>query len=508
MLAYDEIIKASARSYSDRIAFHDGITSYTYAEVDRLSASLATGFLARGLRPGDTVSWVSSNRAEYFLAYLAAGRAGLILSPINYWLREQEIESIVELTSPACMIVEEGYRDKVEPIAERTAVQARFVIGNSGPVPGWSDWDDLFVDAEEGRGFPGNESSAHELIFTSGTTGQVKGAVRTQQGRMLESISWLIEMPLGPSAWVVDGGPQFHVGVQTLIMQVVMSGGRMSTFRFKAQTMADLIRQGATYVTGVPAHFALLLESGHLDDVDCTNVRTCLLGGNATSPALLDNICKAFPSAEIAQIYGATESGLVSAIRGHEYLERPESVGRFSVGVLGKIVDIDNNEVPVGDIGEICVKSRSTVAGYYRRDDLTKAVFDDDGYYRMGDLGRLDAEGFLYIVGRKKDMIISGGENIYPQEVEDVVAWVEGVAEVAIVARPDPVFEERVVAVIRLSDPELDGDVVAERARVEVRSKLAGFKVPKDFEFVDEFPRNAIGKIDKVALRAQIVGDQ
>ena len=266
--------------------------------------------------------------------------------------------------------------------------------------------------------------------------------------------------------------------------------------------MVEYIKAGATHIAGVPAQYAILFDSGLLDGVDVSRVRSCAIGGNGASPAQFMDIQRAFPNAELSHHYGSTESGIITAISGEEFMRRLSSIGRPAPGVEVRIVDDDDQDIPTGEVGEIVIRSDLVMSEYIRREDLTKAAFTTDGYLKMGDLAKRDDEGYLYIVGRKKDMIITGGENVYPKEVEDVISALGFVAEVAVVGAPDPVFEERVVAVVRVTDlDELDSESMTATILEYVRTRLAGYKAPKNVFFVDDFPRNAMGKIDKVALR-------
>ena len=290
-------------------------------------------------------------------------------------------------------------------------------------------------------------------------------------------------------------------------LQTLLQGGRTRIYKFNPNRAAGHIEQGITHISGVPAQFELLFESGALDVVDTGKIQYCGIGGNGAAPDQFLRIQKAFPNAQLVHFYGSTESGMVSSISGDEFHERLSSIGRPAPGVEVRIVDDHGNELGPDEVGEVQVKSEFLMTEYYGRPDLTSEALTKDGFLMMGDLARMDAEGYLYIVGRKKDLIISGGENIYPKEVEDVITTVNDVAEVAIIGVPDPIFEERALGIVKLSGPiaRTEEDIrqdITER----VRERLAGYKAPREVHFVDEFPRNALGKIDKVALREQYSG--
>ena len=502
MFDYQTLVRTLAAANARRIAVEDAHTQYTYAAWHRRTSELAAGLRLRGLEDGDAVMWLSPNTAQYLIAYFGTAKAGLRFSPLNFWLRDGELRAAFELVRPSAIVVHPDHVDKVVRIADDLDVRHRFVLADSAPV-GWQPWNSAFQDsAEPDADYGGRADSPHEIIFTSGTTGQVKGVARTQRQRILESTVSVLVQPQGKNAFVLRGSPQFHVGGGTGPLQTLIQGGRTRIVRFSPATVAENVANGVTHVSGVPAQYHLLFDSGLMDGVDTGCVRCCAIGGNGAAPAQFLRIQEHFPTAELLHFYGSTESGMVSSISGAEFLERLSSIGRPAPGVDVRIVGDDGLPVPRGEVGEILVRSDFIMTEYHGRPDLTSEAMTSDGFLRMGDLARQDDDGYLYIVGRKKDMIISGGENIYPKEIEDVVSAIDFVAEVAVIGAPDEVFEERVVAVVRLHDGVAPRPREhEERITTEVKDRLAGYKSPKEVHFVADFPRNALGKIDRVRLR-------
>lgn len=504
MLDYASLIRAAAGSYGSRIAVDDPHASYTFRQVHEVTSALAGGFRATGMAPGDAVIWLSPNTVTHPLAHWAAAKAGLVFSPLNYYLRPGELRAAADVVKPRMILAHPEYLDTIGPLADELGVEFRFLVDTDASHGPWRSWLDLHAEVDPDDDFGGHSDALHEVIFTSGTTGQVKGAARTQRQRILEAMVSIIVNPQGKRAHVLRGSPQFHVGASTGPLQTLLQGGRTTFYKFRPADMVEHIRAGITHIAGVPAQYSILFDSGLLEGVDTSGVRSCAIASNAAPPALIRQVHEAFPHAQLAHHYGSTESGMTTAITDQEFLDHPLSIGRTAPGVELRIVDVDGLDVADGEVGELWVRSEFSMTGYLRRDDLTADARTDDGFLRMGDLGRREDDGFVYIVGRKKDMIITGGENVYPKEVEDVIAELDFVAEVAVVGAPDPVFEERVVAVVRPVAPHADeSDARAETVVAEVRQRLAGYKAPKDVFFVDDFPRNALGKIDKVALRRQ-----
>lgn len=498
---YAQLVRAAARSFPDRIAVEDDDGVLTYRDLDEKSAAMAIRFRSLGLRAGDAVAWLSPNTASYPLAMIAAARLGLRISPMNFWLRDNELRDVLGVVRPRCVMAAADYASRLDPLCDEFDVALRLGIDSDDTAPGWLPWSEAFDGSGQDFVDEDHHDSPHELIFTSGTTGQVKGAASTQGRRILDAESWLLGSPLDADSHLLAGAPQFHVGAQSLIAQVLISGGRLRVFPFSVERLVELIASGGTHIVGVPAHFAIMFESGMLD-FDTAHVRTIMLGGNALPSVMSEQLREAFPEANISHVYGSTESGLITMIAGDDFIKRPTSIGRASVGVEVRIVDVDGAEVGVGEVGELTVRNRTHMLEYYRRPDLTAQAFTDDGWLRMGDLGMRDAEGFLYIVGRKKDMIITGGENVYPQEVEDVIRTDIEVLEVAVVSTPDPLYGESVVAVVRREPgDQVDAAEFGAALISAVKERLAGYKAPKYVVEVEDFPRNALGKIDKVRLR-------
>lgn len=504
MFDYQQLVRTLAAANARRIAVEDDTASYSYAEWHVRTSALAAGLVNRGVQGGQSVMWLSPNSAEYIMAYYGTAKAGVRISPLNFWLRDTELTAAIELVKPVCIMVHPDYVERLTPICDALGIEHRFVTGAGAALPAsWEALESLLLDGDPDRDFGGRGDSPHEVIFTSGTTGQVKGVERTQDQRIMESVVSVMVQPQGRRSFVLRGSPQFHVGGGTGPLQTLLQGGRTRIIKFSPALTAQHISGGVNYVSGVPAQYQLLFESGALDGVDTSRVRTCSIGGNGAAPAQFQRILDYFPNAELLHFYGSTESGMVSSIGGDEFLERLNSIGRPAPGVDVRVVDDAGQALAPGGVGELQVRSDFLMTGYFGRDDLTADAFSADGYLKMGDLGRIDDDGYLYIVGRKKDMIISGGENIYPKEIEDVVSALDFVSEVAVIGTPDPIFEERVIGVVRLAE----GVSPAAAAQTEsivatVKEKLAGYKAPKEIHFVEDFPRNALGKIDRVALRS------
>jgi fatty-acyl-CoA synthase len=498
MLTHRDMLRRSASAYGSRTALvgSDG-SALTYAELDRSTDALAAGLLGSGLRPGDRVVWLNDNCLEFLIAYFATAKAGLVFSPMNYWLRPGELAGLVELIEPKALISGRDYAERLEGPDCTGQVRLRVIVG--GQRAGWRTWGEVLQTPGSLAGVPNDELALHEVIFTSGTTGAAKGVMRSQRGRIFDSLTSALAFEVRRRENLVFFGPQFHIGGGSVPNQVLIQGGTATIIRFDPERVARAIAEGATYVIGVPAHYNLMFESGLLDNVDASALRGCYVGGSVATTALFQKISEHFPHADMVQGYGSTESGPHTiALRGQDFLEHPGTLGLPVPGTEVRVLGADGSDLGPGEVGELLVRSDSVMDGYFRQPELTKSVLSADGWLHTGDLMSRDADGFFRMAGRAKEMIISGGENIYPKEIEDVLSEHPAVAEVAVIGIPDPVYEERAVALVRRLPSA--GPVEARELRDFVRVRLAGFKTPKEVHFVEDFPRTGLGKIAKDEL--------
>lgn len=502
MESYREVLEAGAAAHADRIAVRDARVSYTYRQLAEAAESVARGIRNLGTDPLARFAWLSPNTADYLVTFFATARAGVMFSPLNFWLAEAELRSQLATLRPDGIFTTIDRIADLTPALDELGVTHRVVLGTDDPPAGWITWASLWDGS--GADLPDVDPDLpHEVIFTSGTTGQSKGVVHSQGQRIAESRVVVSEIPHPADSSVLRGSPQFHIGGIIGPLQTLLQAGTTTIYKFNPREHVEHIRSGINYISGVPAQYAIVADSGLLEGVDVSHVKACSVGGNGASVSSFQRILEQYPEAELVHFYGSTESGLVTSIHGEEFLDHLRSVGRVAPGAEVKIVDEDGAEVAPGEVGEVWARSPYVMKEYFGRPDLTAAAFAEGGYLRMGDLGRIE-DGYLYIVGRKKDMIISGGENIYPKEVEDVIEGHEDVLEAAVVGAPDPVFEERAIAFVIAQPGLVGGDSASDRLRTHVREHLAGYKVPSEFRFVAELPRNALGKVDKVALRREL----
>lgn len=503
MLTHMEVLRRCASSYGSRTALLDSNgRSLSYRDLDDRTDRIATGLLKLNVPAGARVAWLSKNTTDFALAYFAAAKAGMVFSALNYWLRPAELQQLVDLLEPSVLIASPEYCELMEELSSNLPRRHLLVLGDR-PQGHWHPFSALLEQTGSPQPLPGtDENSLHEIVFTSGTTGQSKGVMRSQRKRIIDSVMAALAFELHRNDHLLSFGPQFHIGGMAVPNQVLLQGGTVSVIQFDPEVAAEAIGRGVTYIVGVPAHYNLIFEENTLAGVDTTAVRGCYVGGSVATKQLFAAISEHFPNADLVHGYGSTESGPhTMALRGREFIEHYGSLGLPVPGNEVRLVDSAGADVATGEVGELYVRSDSVMDGYYRRDELTRSTLDQEGWLRTGDLLRRDDDGYFHLAGRAKELIISGGENVYPKEVEDLISEFPNVSEVAVIGVPDPVYEERVVAIVRATP----GAIAPEPAELTrfVRSRLAGFKTPKEIHFVEDFPRNGVGKISKPDLRAQ-----
>jgi acyl-CoA synthetase (AMP-forming)/AMP-acid ligase II len=485
---------AAARRFADRIAYvSEAGRPLTYAEIDRISDEVAVGLARRGVGEGSVVALVLPPGPEYLLSYLAAAKLGAITAGVNDRLSSRERDAVLERAAPTLVIAARGsvpeYHDAVEitepeitaGAAADTALDALRVAGESPPA------------------LPDDPDRPVAIIFTSGTTGLPKGALYGNR-----QLAFITRTDIG-DAW--DGGGRSfsgtsfaHLGFMTKLPGSLRRGG--TTFimrRWRADdALALLSRERMTTVAGVPSQIALMLRRGDFDSYDLKSVGFIVVGGGPVTPGLAEEARARF-RARLATRYSCTEAGIGLGTA----FDDPEedavvSVGRPHASVELAVLDADDHPVAPGEIGEVCLRSDAVMSGYWRDPEATRAAFTADGFVRTGDLGWVDEQHRLRLVGRSKEMYVRGGYNVYPVEVEGVLSSHPGVAAVAIVPRTDLVMGEIGVAVVVPRDPAAPPTLA--ELRDHGGAQLAAYKLPEQLRLRDALPLTAAEKVDRRAL--------
>ncbi|TCK22821.1 class I adenylate-forming enzyme family protein [Pseudonocardia endophytica] len=492
-----------SRGEAEHTALVFGATRLTYAELDDLSGRLAAGLVVSGLHKGDRIAILSHNRAEYVVAFLGAVKAGAIVVPVNYLLRGPEIGYHLDDSGATWTFVEDRFLDVLRPLAAERPGH-RVVAIDGTPNPGELALDDLLATDPDAATLPPVDGDDIALLqYTSGTTGRPKGAVHTQAGIVLNAVSQVMDMSIDADD-VYLGIPAlcWAAGLHTGLFAWIQRGATIvlnPSSGFDPDALCTLIEaERVTAMTIVPAVLRRVLDSGAVDRHDVSTLRYLIVGGEPVSVELLDRLDKAVPGAQVVQAYGQSEFPTVMSTLDPRY-------GRSKAGSTGKatglaelrVVDDTGIDVPVGQDGEIICRSPATMQGYWNKPEETSRAIVD-GWLRTGDRGRVDDEGFLYISGRSKDMIISGGLNVYPAEIEQILADHPAVAEVAVTGVADDRLGEIGCAHIVFAPGR---SATEAELTAYCSDQLAGYKVPRLWLFRDEaLPRTASGKVQKFRL--------
>ncbi|MGN6791436.1 MAG: class I adenylate-forming enzyme family protein [Streptosporangiaceae bacterium] len=499
--------------------------SYTYAALRKALERHAGGWAELGVRPGDRVAVVAKNSADFLVHAFAIMRAGATPAFVNWRLSPGELAEVLALVEPVAVAADAEFAGLIEAaspgqIEGQAPYHASKVIIGAPPLAelpalpaGWRPG--AAVTGVVPLRPPLSAGDVLALVHTSGTTGKAK-AIPLRHGALLVSVAGFA-LEIGDQ---VSGSrhlqilPLFHLGGFGQCMQALLTAGTVYVHTgFSPPAVVDAIeRDRIEFFTAGPSLIDMLVmeirrrkAAGNAPDL--SSLKEIAYGTAPITPTSLTAAIDAF-GCRLRQIYGNTESqSMISLLApedhqpGHPHLA---SAGRVSFGWEVKIADPSDQAgaaQPSGTIGEILIRGECLFSGYWRDPQATKSAFTADGWYRTGDIGRLTGDGYLYILDRARDMVISGGENIFPAEVEAVLARHPGVAEVAVIGRPDPVWGEAVHAVIR----QVDGaQVSAEHVMAFCRDRLAHFKCPKSVEFAGPLPRTTTGKVLKRELRARV----
>ncbi|MES2258354.1 MAG: AMP-binding protein [Pseudomonadota bacterium] len=509
ILTLGAILETNARRAPERTALVAGTERRTHAQLLERAKKLASAWHKLGLRRQDRVGILAQNCIEYCEVYAAGELSGYITATVNFRLAAPEMSYIVNDSTPRVLVFEAAYEAIVEQLMGELKSVEHFVRigGDSASLPAWAlGYEEVLAGgAPDGPPLRAREEDIAYLIYTSGTTGRPKGCMLGQREEYACALSLSAAQRSTADSRILLMMPFFHIGAKAVQMAHSIRGGAVHVQRgFTVETVLEEISREQIHITHMaPVMVQQLLESPLLDRYDIGSLKSLIY---AAAPMPLPVLRKGIDllGDVFMQMYGQTEV-IGSALLQHQH--RPggtdrertwlASVGQGFDGVAVRIVDEAGNECPRGQPGEIVIRSDAMFRGYWNNSAATVETLRD-GWCHTGDIGRLDDEDFLFLVDRKKDMIISGGENIYSREVEDAVIQHPAVAAVAVIATPDPKWGESVRAVV----VRKAGSSVSEAEIIEhTRTLIASYKKPRTVVFVDQLPVLPSGKVNKVELR-------
>jgi len=500
-----DIVRHRARVNPDKTALIEGSRRRTFRELDAATSRMANAIAREGVKPGSVVGFVGKNSIPFFEIMFGAGKAGCTLLPLNWRLAAAELVAIVDDAEPALVFVDKEYMPLMDKVLEGVARKFKVVAFDSAAEgdSGLSAW--CAGVSESDPDLDTDPRAIALLMYTSGTTGRAKGVEMSHQGldrmRLVESLE--PEFQWRPDDALLMVMPNFHLLGTSLPIQSLYNGSTVSILPVlePGKLLAVIQTDRPTILVLAPTVIQMILDHPAAKTTDFSSVRLTMYAGSPINAELLKRAMREM-KCEFMQFYGATESlGAITILRPEqhdlEHESKLKSCGTPLPLIEIKVTDEEGKELPDGEIGEFRMRSPATFTSYRNQPAATAAVLQR-GWYRTGDAGFRDKDGLLYIVDRVKDMIVSGGENVYSSEVEQALQKHPAVAMSAVVGAPDPRWGEKVVAIVVLKKGE---SVTAEELNRHCRSLIGGFKVPKEITFADSLPISPTGKILKRVLR-------
>ena len=496
-------IREFAVASPDRVAVVDGDRSLTYAALDERASRLATALLGAGLRPGDHVAVLLGNRLEYPEVAAGLAKAGMPMVPLNPRLSASEARYILEHSESRALLLDDALADVAGDAAEALGLDV--VLSLDGTALGPSYEGALAAARAVDPAVPVAETDPFCIAYTSGTTGKPKGVLISHRSRALTFLCTALEWGLGPGRRTIGVAPLYHGAGFAFAYAAVYTGATVSMLRkwdpeaFLAMVQAD--RPHTVFLVPTHAQMMRTLGAERVTAHDLSSLETLYFNAAPMPMALKEWVLDTLPHVGLHELYGSTEASIVSNLRPPDQRRKPGSVGPPWFLTEVRLTDLDGNVIQAPATGLLYSRSPYLMNGYFKDDAATAETTTDDGFLTSGDVAHVDEDGFIFIVDRVKDLIITGGSNVYPREVEEVLFRHPRIADVAVVGTPDEQWGEQVTAVVTpvagatLSDADLDA---------WCRKDLAGYKVPKRYVVVDALPRNASGKVLKRELRESL----
>ena len=508
-----DILRVNAQLFADKEGAADLYRSLTFNEWNRRANALANAFMERGLKKGDRIAMIAFNCLEWLEFYAACAKGGFIAVPIMFRLTPGEYTYIINNAECEAFIVEEPFVKDVDSAREdlESLADDRYFFFGKGDTPkGYVSLEEMFeTGSVEEPPVKVVDEDVWIIMYTSGTTGKPKGVVRTHES--LSGKYWTNIAAMGYDR--DDRGllvmPMCHINSVFYSFVFTCLGATCVVYNsvsFDPEHMIKTLSEfRITFTSLVPTHYIMMLAlpkdvKGRYE-VDC--VKKLLISSAPARRDLKLAIMDYFKNSQLYEAYGSTEAGLVTLLLPHEQFEKLGSIGREIPGTdILKLLDEDRKEVPVGEVGELFSRGPALFSEYWKNPAETEKAFEGD-YFSAGDMAYKDEDGYYYLVDRKKNMIITGGENVYPSEVEDCVGSHPAVKDAAVIGVPDEKWGEKVVAIIILHGEYQPSEDLAKELQDFTKGKIAGFKRPKSVEFIaeDEMPRTGTGKVLHRVLR-------
>jgi len=496
-----------ARFYPDKEAVICGDVRRTWGDFNLNMSRVANQLIAAGIGRGDKVAVLMTNSVDILEVMYGVVRAGACVVPLSGLLTAEQIEVLIIDSDAIAVFCAADYRDRIETIRGALGnVRDDGFIAHGFDGEGWLGFDDFIAGAPDDKPDVSYDlTDDFNIIYSSGTTGLPKGIVQTHRARQHWSFSNAVEMRFHGNCKALTTTALYSNGTWLMVLPALFAGATVVVLpEFSAQGFLETVqRERITHTFMVPTQFIVTLADPAFDDYDLSSIETLLCAGSPLRPDTKAEVLERL-SPNLYDLYGFSE-GFATMNKPHMHALKPDSVGTPVLGFDFRIVDDDGNEMPTGQAGEIAGYGAGMMKEYYKRDEATRAIIlpmpDGRTYLRSGDIGKVDEDGFLYILDRKKDMIISGGFNIFPADIEAIVGENSEVSDVTVIGVPHEKWGESPLAlVIPNNGADADGILAWSNERLAKHQRLIGV------EFRDEFPRNALGKVLKRILREPYEG--
>jgi len=497
------LLRRAAFKFPDKEAIVSETGRWTYRRWDCSSNKRAWALKKCGVRKGDHVATLFLNGNEVLETYLAVMKLGAVVVPLNVRLSSGELNYIVNHSDASTVIFSHEFLKTVSSMKPSCPAVKQWIVSGAESPEGFRSLDELLQDeSDEDPFIPIAERDIACILYTAGTTGKPKGVLLSHRNCIWAAASAASDVDYKPEYRVALVFPLYHAAAFGIFVTNLYLGCTHVTMKqFDPQKVMEMIfRERINRIVFPPTVWNFILQLPDIDRFDTSSVRSLGSGAETMPLQTKKRLLNLFPNASLGETYGMTETvATISTLKPADVLRKLASVGRPFVNMEIRIADGENEDLPPGELGEILVRGPNVMEGYYKDPDAGAEALKG-GWLHTGDLGKLDEEGFLFIVDRKKDMIISGGENIYPKEIEEVLYTHPKILEAAVIGVPDALWGEKVHAVVALKD----GETLTEDQVIDYcKARIAGFKKPKSVEFVQRLPRSPAGKVLKSVLREQ-----